>query len=93
MMNRKSPGSAGKLTLDKAVSYTITVQGALGQGWNEWMDSIEMTIVRETNDYSISSLSAILDQAALQGLLRRLYSLGLPLIEVHWNQDADNNLK
>jgi hypothetical protein len=31
----------------------------------------------------VSTLTGVLDQAALQGLLRRLYSLGLPLISVH----------
>ena len=36
------------------------------------------------------------DQAALQGLLRLLYSLGLPLISVNWlvgsvNDEVDSN--
>jgi hypothetical protein len=30
----------------------------------------------------VTTLTATLDQAALQGLLRRLYGLGLPLISV-----------
>jgi hypothetical protein len=30
-----------------------------------------------------TTLTGALDQAALQGLLRRLYSLGLPLISVN----------
>ena len=32
----------------------------------------------------ITTLTGTVDQAALQGLLRRLYSLGLPLISVNW---------
>jgi hypothetical protein len=36
----------------------------------------------------VTTLTGALDQAALQGLLRRLYSLGLPLISVNWiNRD------
>ena len=31
----------------------------------------------------VTILTGIVDQAALQGLLRRLYSLGLPLISVN----------
>jgi hypothetical protein len=32
----------------------------------------------------ISILTGTVDQAALLGLLRRLYSLGLPLVSVNW---------
>ena len=32
----------------------------------------------------VTTLTSALDQAALHGLLRRLYSLGLPLISVVW---------
>jgi hypothetical protein len=32
----------------------------------------------------VSTLIGTFDQAALQGLLHRLYSLGLPLISVIW---------
>jgi hypothetical protein len=34
-----------------------------------------------------TTLTGVLDQAALQGMLRRLYALGLPLISVNWVQD------
>jgi hypothetical protein len=43
-----------------------------------------MTITVESDGDGLAetTLSGSLDQAALQGLLRRLYSLGLPLISV-----------
>jgi hypothetical protein len=43
-----------------------------------------MTVVVESegNDPPVTTLTGIFDQAALHGLLRRLYSLGLPLISV-----------
>jgi hypothetical protein len=34
----------------------------------------------EGNSHPVTTLTGTLDQVALQGLLRRLYSLGLPLI-------------
>jgi hypothetical protein len=34
------------------------------------------------DDAPVTVLTGTVDQAALQGLLRRLYSLGLPLISV-----------
>lgn len=44
-----------------------------------------MTIVVESEGDGppITTLTGTVDQAALQGLLRRLFSLGLPLISVN----------
>jgi hypothetical protein len=73
-----------KLTLDRPVTYRIQVPGHLDESWS---DSVEgMTIVAESDvDGSpVTTLTGIVDQAALHGLLRRLYSLGLPLISVTW---------
>ena len=36
----------------------------------------------DDNGHPVTTLAGTLDQAALQGLLRRLYSYGLPLISV-----------
>jgi hypothetical protein len=41
-----------------------------------------ITISSEGDDPPVTILSGKLDQAALQSLLRRLYSLGFPLISV-----------
>jgi hypothetical protein len=46
-----------------------------------------MTITIESGDDgppTTALTGVVADQAALQGLLRRLYSLGLPLISVNW---------
>ena len=42
-----------------------------------------ITIENEGDGSPITILNGNLDQATLQGLLRRLYSLGLPLISVN----------
>ena len=42
-----------------------------------------ITVEREGDDLTVTTLTGTVDQAALQGLLRRLYSLGLPLISVN----------
>jgi hypothetical protein len=41
-----------------------------------------ITVECEGDDLPVTILSGKVDQVALQGLLRRLYSLGLPLISV-----------
>jgi hypothetical protein len=73
-----------KLTLDRPETYRITVPGALDECWSDWAG--EMNVTTESDDYGlpITILTGSVDQAALQGLLRRLYSLGLPLISVNW---------
>lgn len=73
-----------KLTLDRPVTYQIRVPGCLDDSWSDWDGSMTLTVENGDGDLPITVLTAVLDQAALQGLLRRLYSLGLPLISVMW---------
>jgi hypothetical protein len=42
-----------------------------------------VTVESEGDGSPITILTGTFDQAALQGLLRRLYSVGLPLISVN----------
>ena len=46
-----------------------------------------ITVESEGCNPPVTVLTGNLDQAALQGLLRRLYSLGLPLISVYYIDD------
>ena len=68
-----------QLTLHAEVTYRIEVQGHLDQSWRE---SVGMDIRVETDDPLVTSLTGVVDQAGLHGVLRRLYSIGLPLISV-----------
>ena len=73
-----------KLTLDRPATYQIKVPGEIDQRWSDWAGGMTIAVDSESdgegNSYSVTTLTGTLDQAALQGLLRRLYSLGLPLI-------------
>ena len=71
-----------KLTLDRPATYQIKVPGKLDESWSEWTGSMTITVESEGDGLPVTSLTGSFDQAALQGLLRRLYSLGLPLISV-----------
>ena len=73
-----------KLTLDQPATYEIKVPGHLDESWTEWDGRITITIESEDDRPPGTNLTGKVDQAALQGLLRRLYSLGLPLISVLW---------
>jgi hypothetical protein len=69
-------------TLDRPVTYQIRVPGELGENWSDWIDEMTITVDAEGDSPPVTTVTGTLDQAALQGLLRRLYSLGLPLISV-----------
>ena len=71
-----------KLTLDRPAIYQIKVPGHLGESWSEWAGSMTVAVKSDDDGLPVTALTGTFDQAALQGLLRRLYSLGLPLISV-----------
>ena len=71
-----------KVTLDLPATYQIKVPGHLDESWSEWAGGMTVTVERDHDGLPVTTLTGTVDQAALQGLLRRLYSLGLPLISV-----------
>ena len=78
-----------KLTLDRPVTYQICVPGILKETWLHINDEISVTIEKDVDGLPVTMLIATLDQAALQGLLRHLFNLGLPLISVNLTQSND----
>jgi hypothetical protein len=78
------------LTLDQPVRYQITVPGHLDAHWAAWGAEMTMTLGSAANGSPITTLTGTFaDQAALHGMLRRLYALGVPLISVN-RVDADS---
>ena len=75
-------GPVRKLTLDRPATYQIKVPGQLDESWTEWDERMTVMVESESDGPPITTLTGTIDQATLQGLLRRLYALGLPLISV-----------
>ncbi len=73
-----------KLTLDQPATYQIKVPGHLNASWSDWAGGMTITLECSDDGLPTTTLTGTIDQAALQSLLRRLYSLGLPLISVNW---------
>ena len=74
-----------KLTLDQPATYQIKLPGHLDESWSEWAGGMTITIESGDDGPPTTTLTGVVaDQAALQSLLRRLYSLGLPLMSVNW---------
>jgi hypothetical protein len=67
---------------DRPATYQIRVPGELDESWSDWTGGMTITVESEGDGPSVTTLTGTIDQAALQSLLRRLYSLGLPLISV-----------
>ncbi len=77
-------GNRSKLTLDRPTGYQIRVPGQLDTSWSDWAEGLTIQVLRRAEVDHITILTGTFDQAGLQGLLRRLYALGLPLISVTW---------
>ena len=71
-----------ELTLDQPVTYQIKVPGELDDSWGDWDGQMTVTVERNGDGPPVTTLTGAVDQAALHSMLRRLYSLGLPLISV-----------
>lgn len=84
-MNRRSR----KLTLDESVTYEIKVYGQLEAEWSDWGCRTEIAVTDQAG-VPISIISGGFDQAALHGLLRRLYLHGFPLISVQWSPEHEH---
>jgi hypothetical protein len=90
------------LSVVKPALYRILVQGWLPDGWEDWFEGMLLTRMgsaRDSNDSrtcekipdEASLLSGVVpDQAALLGMLQRLYAFGLPILKVEFvSQDED----
>ncbi len=76
-----------KITLDQPGMYRIRVQGALGEHWMEYFDGMEITTEISPDGAQVTQLAGCLaDQAAVQGVLQKLYNLGFPLISAEYFQ-------
>ena len=78
----KSEGQ--KLSLDCPTTYQIVVQGYLDETRSEWFDGMDIVPQVDPEGTWITTLTGlVIDQSALHGLLRKLYTLGMPLMSVH----------
>ena len=61
----------------------IRVQGWVGERWANWFDGMAMTYEGVEDDSPITVLTGVVvDQAALRGLLTKIWDLNLALISI-----------
>jgi hypothetical protein len=63
----------------KPMVYQIRIKGHLVCQWTDWFEGLTLTL--EDNGETLLS-GAVVDQAALHGLLRKVRDLGMPLLSV-----------
>ncbi len=72
-----------KMTLDQPGRYRIVAQGRLAEKWAEYFEGLAITYQAGADGRAVTELCGELpDQAAVQGVLQKLYNLGLPLLLV-----------
>jgi len=65
---------------DKPELYEIRIKGHLDDRWTGWFEGLTLTL-EDSGNTLLSGM--VIDQAALQGLLKKVRDLGLPLISVN----------
>ncbi len=69
--------------------YRIRVQGRVSERWTHWFDDMDINVQAGAGPEVTTLTGAVVDQAALLGLLQKLYTLGLPLMLVQREQGGD----
>jgi hypothetical protein len=85
--NQSFPHSGRPKPTMYAAMYEIKIPGHLEAQLAAWIGGMTITVEHDEHGLPVTTLTGAVDQAALQGLLRRLYALGLPLISVTWIGD------
>jgi hypothetical protein len=69
--------------LDDPGIYEIRVQGLISQHWLKSFQTLCISVVGEDGWAVTTLVGQVIDQAALQGILQQLYTLGLVLLSIH----------
>lgn len=76
MMSERRPQRAS----DQPHIYQIIIRGELDGQWSDWFDGFTI-MPRPGGETSL--VGTVTDQAALYGVLKRIFELGIPLISVN----------
>ena len=76
-------------------TYTIKIEGHLKETWADWLNGMVVSIEKLNEETKITTITAqIPDQAALRGVLNKLWDLNLTLLSVILQgacETGDNN--
>jgi hypothetical protein len=73
---------------EAAAKYRIEVQGRIDPGWSEWLDRMTIRYDLDRSGSPVTTLiGTVTDQAALRGLLAKLWNLNLCVLTVQRMED------
>jgi hypothetical protein len=76
------------MVMTQAEVYQILIRGRLDPQWSFWLEGLSITYV--DTDHEITCLAGpIRDQAALRGILNKLWDLNLELVSVQLMEEKD----
>ncbi len=67
------------MLVNNAAIYQIQIQGQLDESWSDWLGGL--TITPQPNGETLL-VGSIVDQAALHGILDKLYAMNLPILSL-----------
>lgn len=71
------------LRMGQPLTYRIEVQGHVDERWSNWFEGMEVEVKTGEVISTITVLTGTIpDQAAVHGLLRKLYTLGYVILTV-----------
>lgn len=82
-MNLNHPLRGG---LDEPARYEVRIEGHLDGEWAEWFEGLTVTV--QTDGTTLLS-GLLADQSALQGLIRKIGSLGMTLVSINVIKTGD----
>jgi hypothetical protein len=71
-----------RMSLDEPAIYEIQVQGMISEHWMGYFDEMGISVEGEDGTAITTLVGKVVDQAALQGMLQKFYTLGLVLVQV-----------
>lgn len=69
--------------MDKSLVYQIKVRGRLDDRWAEWFSGMAISSEGGPDGATSTLTGTIVDQAALRGILERIWDLNLTLISLN----------
>jgi len=84
---------APSLHLDHPAHYRIRAQGLFDASWLEMLSGAWVIQSHQSSENETTLLvGQVMDQAALMGVLKQLYSLGFPLLLVEYITDQESEV-
>ena len=71
-----------KRKADESAVYQIKVEGTLDERWSDWFSGLAVVAGGEDKDPPVTTLTGLMDQAALRGILNKVWDLNLTLVSV-----------